>query len=241
MEIPSQDVCLKRALRLYLQQVGTSTNSASFAAILDRTLQCLSFEFEVLSLLISHKSSRSRRDVRCYDSKRHYDVHVVLRVARCVASRHPLYPQITAFIFFQVFKVFLHNVEMWRLEVFCFVLVFWCDQRVPRNFFQVFVFRTTFFIPFYGDGKKYHTSMYCHTCWVSIERNCIFRNPALAGVSFSSRDSDGWSCPYRRSPLLLRQPKLPLRCIRMREYVDPTWPLGVRCSGDSHPEPRHSG
>ena len=35
-------------------------------------------------------------------------------------------------------------------------------------------------------------------------------NPALAGVSFSSIDGDSASCPFRRSPLLLRRRKPPL-------------------------------
>ena len=43
-----------------------------------------------------------------------------------------------------------------------------------------------------------------------IHLNCI-RHPALAGVSFGSHccsDSNSVSCPYRRSPLLLRRRKL---------------------------------
>ena len=32
----------------------------------------------------------------------------------------------------------------------------------------------------------------------------------VSGVFFGSRDSDSASCPYRRSPLLLRLRKLPL-------------------------------
>ena len=62
-------------------------------------------------------------------------------------------------------------------------------------------------------------------------------------VSFSFRDSDSTSCPYRRSPLLCTPAAQPGvgQSIRMREYVDPTWPLGVRCGGDSRPERHHSG
>ena len=38
----------------------------------------------------------------------------------------------------------------------------------------------------------------------------FIRNPAIAVVAFSSRDSDSASCLYRPSSLLLRQRKLPL-------------------------------
>ena len=38
--------------------------------------------------------------------------------------------------------------------------------------------------------------------------DCI-RILALAGVSFGSRGIESTSCPYRRSPLLLQQRKLP--------------------------------
>ena len=61
-------------------------------------------------------------------------------------------------------------------------------------------------------GKKkfetYRTSTYFHTCRVSIPLNCS-RNPALGSLPFSFRGSDNASDPYRRSPLLLQQRKLP--------------------------------
>ena len=55
----------------------------------------------------------------------------------------------------------------------------------------------------------------------------------FSGVSFSSRGSDSVSCPYRRPPFDTTTPAAQAdRCIRMREYVDTTWSLGITCGGD---------
>ena len=51
--------------------------------------------------------------------------------------------------------------------------------------------------------------IFIRTRHVSISLSCV-RNPVLTGVSFGARNGDSASCPYRRSPLLLQQRKLPL-------------------------------
>ena len=53
-----------------------------------------------------------------------------------------------------------------------------------------------------------HFHVFSYTSCVNLTQLHV-RNPALAGVSFSSGGSDSASCPYRRSPFL-KQRKLPL-------------------------------
>ena len=85
--------------------------------------------------------------------------------------------------------------------------------HIPKgNLVQAHILRVYYFNPPADREKKaqaHHTSTNFHTRRVSILLNCI-RNPALASVSFISRDSYSASCSYRWFPLLLRQRKLTL-------------------------------
>ena len=86
---------------------------------------------------------------------------------------------------------FKRKVLSWYLFLLFFIFIF----QVPGVRGRVKLTLTT----------PPRTSM--HVSCVSIQLNRI-RNPALAVVSFISRDGDSTSCPYQRAPLLLRQRKL---------------------------------
>ena len=80
----------------------------------------------------------------------------------------------------------------------------------PKNLL-LYVFVFLFCFPTGGESKAedHHNSTYFRT-WCMPINTCRVRNAELAGVSFSSRGNDSARCPYRRSPLLLQQRKLPL-------------------------------